>query len=81
MFFPNINHLDPSFVLMDPLSWHPIRRGAFDSLISDLHASNLERRARSSITRDSRVPWPGGWVNPQETNRLKRDPEVMSKRR
>ena len=33
-----------------------IRRGAFNSLISDLHASNLERRARSSITRDSRVP-------------------------
>lgn len=33
-----------------------MRRGAFNSLISDLHASNLERRARSSITRDSRVP-------------------------
>lgn len=33
-----------------------LRRGAFDSLVSDLHASNLERRARSSITRDSRVP-------------------------
>ncbi|CAK9031182.1 unnamed protein product [Durusdinium trenchii] len=33
-------------------------RGAFDSLISDLHASNLERRARSSITRDSRASRP-----------------------
>ena len=33
-----------------------MRRGAFNSLISDLHASNLERRARSSITRDSRAP-------------------------
>jgi len=33
-------------------------RGAFNSLISDLHASNLERRARSSITRDSRASRP-----------------------
>lgn len=33
-------------------------RGAFDSLISDLHASNLERRARSSITRESRASRP-----------------------
>ena len=33
-----------------------MRQGAFNSLISDLHASNLERRARSSITRDSRAP-------------------------
>ena len=58
-----INYPDPSFVIMDHIgSWipmlssHRLRRGAFDSLISDLHASNLERRARSSITRESRVP-------------------------
>lgn len=42
------------------------RRGAFDSLISDLHASNLERRARSSITRDSRAT---GQVRPGEGGR------------
>ncbi|CAE7251888.1 svop [Symbiodinium natans] len=30
-------------------------RGAFDSLISDLHASNLDRRARSSLARSSRA--------------------------
>jgi len=40
-----------------------MRRGAFNSLISDLHASNLERRARSSITRDSRAPLPKGLLS------------------
>lgn len=30
-------------------------RGAFDSLISDLQASNLDRRARSSLARSSRA--------------------------
>ena len=34
---------------------HEMRRGAFDSLISDLQASNLDRRARSSLARSSRA--------------------------
>lgn len=44
------------------LCLHMLRLGAFQSLANDLNASNLERRARSSLTRDSRAPRPSKQV-------------------